>query len=403
MSQGMSGTPQMNTPPTSFSEPICPIMSPPPCDSPSMPQPSPQISGIPPFPVLCGDLPNGVSYPTTSTPDSPRSTASSASSRSLSPPGATETDSATRDRLSLECEAVGEDRSAVTVGRFQVTPSKEILGPILPSPDPDLQGPVPVTFPPVSSPSSSFMPIETESSTEGPGESEGSSSSCISNHLDFQSPTEGEQETEGLPLWEEANTEEEKGREEKEVERQSHRNRRRDRWLSLMAASADSGLSLTAQEPDGRLWEGGPEFPQYGSPLQHLWTTYACNSSYLSSDDTDSEDEDMLEELQELRARHLSEVQALQATQKREIEELYHKVGKVPPPGIVSPAAMLSGRQRRLSKSGGFPTSRRNSLQRLEIVSPTGIMRKNSFSSGSSGSQDRPSKGVTFATDYSIM
>ena len=70
--------------------------------------------------------------------------------------------------------------------------------------------------------------------------------------------------------------------------------------------------------------------------------------------------------------RHLSEVQTLQATQKREIEELYERMGKVPPPGIVSPAAMLNSRQRRLSKSGGYPSSRRNSLQRLDIMPPVG-------------------------------
>lgn len=61
-------------------------------------------------------------------------------------------------------------------------------------------------------------------------------------------------------------------------------------------------------------------------------------------------------------------MQALQAAQKREIEELYEKMGKVPPPGIVSPAAMLSSRQRRLSKGSGFPSSRRNSLQRLDML-----------------------------------
>ncbi|KAJ8404327.1 hypothetical protein AAFF_G00341000 [Aldrovandia affinis] len=111
----------------------------------------------------------------------------------------------------------------------------------------------------------------------------------------------------------------------------------------------------------------------------------------------------MWDELQELRERHLSEVQALQARQKQEIEELYEKMGKVPPPGIVSPAAMLSSRQRRLSKSGGFPPVRRNSLQRLDILPPAGIMRKNSVSGSSSGSLERPSKGVTFAPDYSRM
>lgn len=69
--------------------------------------------------------------------------------------------------------------------------------------------------------------------------------------------------------------------------------------------------------------------------------------------------------------RHLSEVQTLQSMQKKEIEELYLRMGKQPPPGIVSPAAMLSSRQRRLSK-GSFNPSRRNSLQRVELLQPTG-------------------------------
>ncbi|XP_016124433.1 serine/threonine-protein kinase WNK4-like [Sinocyclocheilus grahami] len=100
---------------------------------------------------------------------------------------------------------------------------------------------------------------------------------------------------------------------------------------------------------------------------------------------------------------HVAEVQALQASQKQEIEELYKQMGKVPPPGIVSPAAMLSSRQRRLSKSGGYPSSRRNSLQRLDLLPPTGtigIMCKNSVSGSSSGSQEKASKGVTFASDF---
>lgn len=72
--------------------------------------------------------------------------------------------------------------------------------------------------------------------------------------------------------------------------------------------------------------------------------------------------------------RHVAEVQALHASQKQEIEELYKRMGKVPPPGIVSPAAMLSSRQRRLSKSGGYPSSRQNSLQRLDLLPPTGTI-----------------------------
>lgn len=64
-------------------------------------------------------------------------------------------------------------------------------------------------------------------------------------------------------------------------------------------------------------------------------------------------------------------MQLLQSAQKKEIEELYLRMGKQPPLGIVSPAAMLSGRQRRLSK-GSFNPSRRNSLQRLELAPPAG-------------------------------
>lgn len=152
------------------------------------------------------------------------------------------------------------------------------------------------------------------------------------------------------------------------------------------------------------LWEGTAGSPQMTSAPHQPWMSYTRSASYVSSDETESEDDDMWEELHQLQLRHLSEVQNLQASQKREIEELYERMGKVPPPGIVSPAAMLNSRQRRLSKSGApYPltSSRRNSLQRLEVMPPAGIMRKNSVSGSSSGSQERCTKAVTFATDIS--
>ncbi|TFK10713.1 doublesex- and mab-3-related transcription factor B1 [Platysternon megacephalum] len=156
-------------------------------------------------------------------------------------------------------------------------------------------------------------------------------------------------------------------------------------------------LAESDQEGPG---EGGAESPQQ-AVVSQVWLSYARSSSYLSSDDTESEDEEIWEELQSLRQKHLSEVQTLQAVQKREIEELYFRMGKQAPPGIVSPAAMLSSRQRRLSK-GSFNPSRRNSLQRLELSQPPGIMRRNSLSGSSTGSQEqRPSRGVTFAGDLS--
>ncbi|KAM4691878.1 serine/threonine-protein kinase WNK4 [Rhinophrynus dorsalis] len=142
--------------------------------------------------------------------------------------------------------------------------------------------------------------------------------------------------------------------------------------------------------------------PQQISTVQ-VYLHYTRGIVYLSSDDTESDDEEIFEELQQLRQKHMSEVQLLQALQKKEIEELYYRMGKVPPPGIVSPAAMLSSRQRRLSK-GSFNPSRRNSLQRLELTSATGIIRKNSLGGSSTGSQEqRSNKGVTFSGDVTRM
>ncbi|XP_054988940.1 serine/threonine-protein kinase WNK4 isoform X1 [Sorex araneus] len=152
--------------------------------------------------------------------------------------------------------------------------------------------------------------------------------------------------------------------------------------------------------------------PQVDGPaLSHassVWMNYSYSSLCLSSEDSESsgEDEEFWAELQSLRQKHLSEVEALQSLQKKEIEDLYSRLGKQPPPGIVAPAAMLSSRQRRLSLSkGSFPTSRRNSLQRTEPPGPgPGIMRRNSLSGSSSGSQEqRASKGVTFAGDVGRM
>ncbi|NXF12805.1 WNK4 kinase, partial [Smithornis capensis] len=154
--------------------------------------------------------------------------------------------------------------------------------------------------------------------------------------------------------------------------------------------------------PLGSDQEGPGEESTDGTPqavLSQVWLSYPRSLSYVSSDDTESEDEEIWEELQNLRQKHLAEVQLLQSAQKKEIEELYLRMGKQPPLGIVSPAAMLSSRQRRLSK-GSFNPSRRNSLQRLELAQPAGIMRRNSLSGSSTGSQEqRLSKGVTFADD----
>ncbi|KAL0598354.1 Serine/threonine-protein kinase WNK1 [Plecturocebus cupreus] len=83
----------------------------------------------------------------------------------------------------------------------------------------------------------------------------------------------------------------------------------------------------------------------------------------MSSDnESDIEDEDLKLELRRLREKHLKEIQDLQSCQKHEIESLYTKLGKVPPAVIIPPAAPLSGRRRRPTKSKGSKSSRSSSL-----------------------------------------
>ncbi|KAI7803236.1 putative serine/threonine-protein kinase WNK4 [Triplophysa rosa] len=329
---------------------------------------------------------SSTSSPASSTSHSPQNTVASSNLRSspslpVSLVVSEAAVSAAKSRLSPISE---EKKSIVTVGRFQVSPSKEtpVSSPI---PTPSLTP----TATPTSTPTTT-CPADTplahssqsDSSTDLQAESEGSPSSLIAFPL-TKPPSESLASSESASLWtggakavERKAEEPEEGRGDEEAEETEMRRRRIS--LSLLDCSAASS--------------------QFN--LNKPWMSYTRGTSYASSDETESEDEEMYEELQELRERHLAEVQTLQASQKQEIEELYQQVGKVPPPGIVSPAAMLSSRQRRLSKSGGYPTSRRNSLQRLDILPPSGIIRKNSVSGSSSGSQERANKGVTFASDY---
>ncbi|KAG5832063.1 hypothetical protein ANANG_G00287140 [Anguilla anguilla] len=343
---------------------------------PPLAQPGSQQDPPASFSIL--DQAESSSTSSSSAPVSPYSTVSSP--RMLFPPAVSEPPATTcKDRLSpiSEGKISGEKKPTVTVGRFQVTPSRDIpAGP--PSSDS-----APPSAPPIAN-GSPPRDSDGESSTEEQGESEAS----------FSTVTPPTQPPAGL-LQDLGDTHPRGGARGAEPGEEAE---------GRSDCSGQSGPS------ESRLWDGSTGSPQVNAPL---WVTYARSTSYMSSDE-ESENEEMWEELQELRERHLSEVQALQATQKREIEELYARMGKVPPPGIVCPAAMLSSRQRRLSKSGGYPPSRRNSLQRLDILPPvtTGnqaadldqrlesIMRKNSVSGSSSGSQERSSKGVTFAPDY---
>lgn len=236
------------------------------------------------------------------------------------------------------------------MGRFQVTPSKDIPAVHHQEPRP-LNQVTPTTHSPPP-----FRANQSESSESSTEEQSQSESSINTVTVSPPGHLQGYHDNPG-------------GQEEEEEERR----RRGSRRLSVS------------------LWEGSAS--SYGQSRSRAGPN-------ISSDESDSENEEMWVELEELRDRHLLEVQNLQANQKREIEELYLRMGKFPPPGIVSPAAMLNHRQRRLSKSGNYPPPRRNSLQRLDVAPPAGIMRKNSVSGSSSGSQERAGKGVTFAPDH---
>ncbi|XP_005070201.1 LOW QUALITY PROTEIN: serine/threonine-protein kinase WNK4 [Mesocricetus auratus] len=236
---------------------------------------------------------------------------------------------------------ISEEGKPQLVGRFQVTSSKEPAEPPLQPAPPTLSSSLKLPTPALTSESS-----DTEDSAAGGPETR-------------EALAESDRATEGL------------------------------------------GVATAEEGNDGARTGGGSPLLSHPSPV---WMNYSYSSLCLSSDESQSsgEDEEFWAELQNLRQKHLSEVEALQTLQKKEIEDLYSRLGKQPPPGIVAPAAMLSCRQRRLSK-GSFPTSRRNSLQRSDLPGP-GIMRRNSLSGSSTGSQEqRASKGVTFAGDVGRM
>ncbi|KAM6928295.1 serine/threonine-protein kinase WNK2 [Xenentodon cancila] len=75
-------------------------------------------------------------------------------------------------------------------------------------------------------------------------------------------------------------------------------------------------------------------------------------SAYASSDnDSEMEDSDIKRELQRLREKHLREISELQAHQRGEVELLYRRLGKAPPPGVgLSHVAPHTSRRKRSSR-----------------------------------------------------
>ncbi|XP_072566229.1 serine/threonine-protein kinase WNK1 isoform X5 [Paramormyrops kingsleyae] len=97
-------------------------------------------------------------------------------------------------------------------------------------------------------------------------------------------------------------------------------------------------------------------------------------NSYVSSDnDSEFEDEDFKREVNRLRDKHMKEIQALHTRQKEEIDALFARLGKVPPPAVVVPPAVaLASRRRRPTKGKGNKGSRANSQGSRSPSQPVG-------------------------------
>ncbi|XP_053487124.1 serine/threonine-protein kinase WNK1 isoform X2 [Ictalurus furcatus] len=81
----------------------------------------------------------------------------------------------------------------------------------------------------------------------------------------------------------------------------------------------------------------------------------------LSSDDSEPEDEAFKKEIRQLKERHITEIQALQSKQKKEVEDLYARMGKARPSIVASSPVAVAGGRRRLTKSKSNKSSRSGS------------------------------------------
>lgn len=176
---------------------------------------------------------------------------------------------------------LSEQKPALTVGRFQVTPSTDETTPTTCTPC----SPTP---PSASAPSTNS---QSETSTEKQGESKTSLSTVSvsppKNPSDLDSSV--------APCWgEEAATSERKEldtEEQKEGEGDEEEGREgeaRQRRISVSLLDGTTGIVI-----------GSDRIGNVSQP----WISYTRSASYASSDETESDSEDMWKELQELRER----------------------------------------------------------------------------------------------------
>lgn len=193
-----------------------------------------------------------------------------------------------------------EIKSTVTVGRFQVSPSKAIPTPATHT---NSGKPPPTLIRSLDQPSSSFVaheqnpPGENNENVSTSSETSRDSSSSVKQpemQINRKSDQDGqvnqdqkEKDNDEIPL--------DKKHRRKKV-------RRVDCGTGLLGTSLDSGFSV-ALDPNGRAWDGNTGSPPYHSPLHNLWMSYTRSSSYLSSDESESEDDEMWGELHDLREK----------------------------------------------------------------------------------------------------
>ncbi|XP_066505914.1 serine/threonine-protein kinase WNK1 isoform X2 [Hoplias malabaricus] len=139
------------------------------------------------------------------------------------------------------------------------------------------------------------------------------------------------------------------------------------------------------------------EGPDTSQDLQTLPASQINPQSYLSSDnDSEPEDEAFKKEICQLRERHMSEIQALQTKQKKEIEELFARMGKGHPPVVAPSAVAVAGGRRRPTKGKGNKSGRSGSNH--GSPQQQGNISTNKAENGSSQTINLPRKG-TFTDD----
>ncbi|XP_016378733.1 serine/threonine-protein kinase WNK1-like isoform X2 [Sinocyclocheilus rhinocerous] len=122
-----------------------------------------------------------------------------------------------------------------------------------------------------------------------------------------------------------------------------------------VTSSTDIKVGCFSVTPaEGKTSVSSAEGPDSAKQSKMTPSTVSITNHYLSSDnDSEPEDEGFKREMNKLRERHMVEIQALQNKQKKEIEELYTCLGKMPPSVVVPPTVAIVAGRRRPTKGKG--------------------------------------------------